>query len=285
MPGRRSEESAAAAARVGRVLPSVEGWVPTATSVPESTAEPTHEPAADAGESPGTTVSAPERPDLVAAVRAAVAARVPPTLRGARTSPGTRGWRALLVVAILAAAVSGLVWFRSRAVPEAVPPVASTAAPAGTGAGSGTGERTPAGEIVVDVAGKVRRPGIVTLPAGSRVHEAIRAAGGLRPGATTAGLNLARRLVDGEQVVVGRPPAPTGPAPTGGATGGQVAAIDLNAATLEQLDGLPGVGPVLAQRILDYRTEHGGFRSVAQLKNVSGIGPSRYAELESKVRV
>ncbi|MQA82492.1 MAG: ComEA family DNA-binding protein [Streptosporangiales bacterium] len=166
-----------------------------------------------------------------------------------------------------------------------MPPVTSSAAPVTPGAATGTGGQTPAGEIVVDVAGKVRRPGIVTLPAGSRVHEAIRAAGGLRPGATTAGLNLARRLVDGEQVVVGRPPAPTGQAPSGGATGGQDAMVDLNTATLEQLDGLPGVGPVLAQRILDYRTEHGGFRNVAQLKNVSGIGPSRFADLEPKVRV
>lgn len=276
MPGRRSEEFEAAAARVGRVLPATAGWVPTVG--PSAAAD---EPA-ESTEAVGST-PAPERPDLGAAVRAAVAARLPPTLRGARTSPGARGWRVLLVVALVAAAVSGLLWFRSRAVPEAVPPVASSAAPVSPGATAGG--RTPAGEIVVDVAGKVRRPGIVTLPAGSRVHEAIRAAGGLRPGATTAGLNLARKLVDGEQVVVGRPPAPTGPAPSGGATGGPGVAVDLNTATLEQLDGLPGVGPVLAQRILDYRDEHGGFRTVAQLKNVSGIGPSRFADLERKVRV
>ncbi|WP_328846073.1 ComEA family DNA-binding protein [Streptomyces sp. NBC_00258] len=135
--------------------------------------------------------------------------------------------------------------------------------------------------IVVDVSGKVREPGIQRLPAGSRVADALRAAGGVRPGTDTEGLNRARLLVDGEQVVVGGPPAVAGPGVAGGpgaagsggaAAGAAATPVGLNTATLEQLDTLPGVGPVLAQHIIDYRTQHGGFRSVDELREVNGIG-------------
>ncbi|WP_323135591.1 ComEA family DNA-binding protein [Streptomyces beihaiensis] len=138
-------------------------------------------------------------------------------------------------------------------------------------------------EIVVDVSGKVRRPGIRRLPAGARVADALRAAGGIRPGTDTAGLNKARLLMDGEQVLVGEPAGvapPAGPAPGGGSTG----PIALNTATVEQLDSLPGVGPVLARHIVDYRTQHGGFRSVDELREVDGIGPSRFDDLHDLVR-
>nr|WP_256332859.1 ComEA family DNA-binding protein [Streptomyces sp. 2131.1] len=141
------------------------------------------------------------------------------------------------------------------------------------------------GQIVVDVSGKVRDPGLRRLPSGSRVDDALTAAGGARPGTDLAGLNRARVLVDGEQIVVGAPPAPV---PAGGA-GGPAAAggggpVSLNAATADQLEGLPGVGPVLAQHIVDYRTQHGGFRSVDELREVNGIGDRRFADLRPLVQ-
>ncbi|MEU5519718.1 ComEA family DNA-binding protein [Streptomyces sp. NPDC047860] len=160
------------------------------------------------------------------------------------------------------------------------------AAPAGaakTGASA-------APEIVVDVSGKVRDPGIHRLPAGSRVEDALRAAGGVRPGTKTDTLNRARFLVDGEQLVVGGP-APAGasqapaPAPgTGTAAAGPPTPVSLNTATLDQLDALPGVGPVLAQHIVDHRTRTGGFRSVDELRDVNGIGDRRFADLRNLVR-
>lgn len=168
------------------------------------------------------------------------------------------------------------------------------------GAAAGAGGAGGAGAVVVDVSGKVRRPGVHRLPAGSRVADALRAAGGVRPGTETDGLNRARFLVDGEQVVVGGPAAGAAPATgtvagagggsagTGGAGGaGGVPAtgpVALSTATPEQLDGLPGVGPVLAQHIIDYRTEHGGFRTVEELREVNGIGDRRFADLQDLVR-
>jgi competence protein ComEA len=142
-------------------------------------------------------------------------------------------------------------------------------------------------QVVAAVAGKVRRPGLVTLASGSRVADAIAAAGGLLPGTDVGYLNLARKVTDGELIVVGAPPpgaqagAGTGPGEIG-APGGKV---NLNTATLQQLDGLPGVGPVLAQRILSFRDEHGAFRSVTDLRQVDGIGPARYEQLKDLVMV
>ncbi|MFE0087029.1 helix-hairpin-helix domain-containing protein [Streptomyces sp. NPDC058992] len=143
--------------------------------------------------------------------------------------------------------------------------------------------REPAGRIVVDVSGKVRRPGVLRLPVGSRVADALLAAGGVKAGTDLTGLNRARVLMDGEQVVVGVPQPPGPQGPPGGAAPG-VGPLSLNTATVEQLDTLPGVGPVLARHILDYRTEHGGFRSVDELREVTGIGDRRFADLEPLVR-
>ncbi|MFE9888118.1 helix-hairpin-helix domain-containing protein [Streptomyces scopuliridis] len=145
---------------------------------------------------------------------------------------------------------------------------------------------SPSARVVVDVSGKVRRPGVLRLPAGSRVADALHAAGGAKPGADLTGLNRARVLMDGEQVLVGGP-APPGAGVGAGAAGGAPAAtapVSLNAATPEQLDTLPGVGPVLAQHIIDYRGRHGGFRSVDELREVNGIGERRFADLQSLVR-
>ncbi|MFJ9742443.1 helix-hairpin-helix domain-containing protein [Streptomyces sp. NPDC101166] len=159
-------------------------------------------------------------------------------------------------------------------------------------AGAGVGVVTA--EIVVDVSGKVREPGIHRLPAGSRVVDALNAAGGVRPGTNTDGLNRARFLVDGEQVVVGGGAAVGGGAigggaasgpPAGGAAGpGAGVPVSLNTATVEQLDALPGVGPVLARHIVDYRAQQGGFRSVDELREVNGIGQRRFADLRDLVR-
>ncbi|WP_437113104.1 helix-hairpin-helix domain-containing protein [Streptomyces syringium] len=160
----------------------------------------------------------------------------------------------------------------------------------------------PTGIVVVDVAGKVRRPGIQRLPSGSRVVDALNAAGGSRPGTDTTGLNRARVLTDGEQIVVGASPpvaaaagnagSPGGSSSSGGSgspggpggSGSPSGPISLNAATVDQLDTLPGVGPVLAQHIIDYRTRHGGFRSVDELRQVNGIGNRRFTDLRPLVQ-
>lgn len=144
--------------------------------------------------------------------------------------------------------------------------------------------------LVVDVAGKVRRPGIVELPVGSRVVDALEAAGGTRPGVETAALNLARPLVDGEQVVVGLE-VPSLPAPATSSTAGPtsvgvaIAPVDINGATQEQLETLPGIGPVTAQSILAWRADHGTFTSVDELLEVSGIGDATLADIEPYVYV
>lgn len=139
---------------------------------------------------------------------------------------------------------------------------------------------TPSG-IVVDVAGRVHRPGLVTLPAGSRVSDAVRAAGGALRRADLVLVNLAARVSDGQLLVVGVPGATAAGADASGSAG----PVNLNTATADQLDALPGIGPVLAQRIIDWRGAHGGFHSVRDLDQVSGIGDSIYAELEPLVTV
>lgn len=140
-----------------------------------------------------------------------------------------------------------------------------------------------AGVVVVDVAGEVVRPGIVTLPAGSRVADAVEAAGGALPDADTTTVNLARVLADAEQILVGVPP-PTGvAAAAAGSSPSAPTLINLNSADLAALDGLPGVGPVTAQAILTWRAEHGPFRSVDQLLEVSGIGEATLAKLAAFV--
>jgi competence protein ComEA len=137
--------------------------------------------------------------------------------------------------------------------------------------------------VVVSVVGLVARPGLVTLPTGARVAEAIEAAGGLLADADPASVNLAAVVSDGEQVAVGTPGS-AGSAGSGD-TGSPGGLVDLNTAGVAELDALPGIGPVLAQRIVDHRSREGAFRSVDQLDDVPGIGPAIAAELAELVRV
>ena len=158
----------------------------------------------------------------------------------------------------------GWTWLSQPSEPDAQP----------TGYPTAAIESAPAARmLVVDVVGAVRSPGVVELPAGSRVMDAVSAAGGLRKGAI-AGVNLARPLVDGEQIVVGAAAVAVG--------GGKV---NLNLASASDLEELPGIGPVLAERIVDYRESHGPFRSVAELDAVSGVGPAVLANLRELVSV
>ncbi|MFJ9373923.1 helix-hairpin-helix domain-containing protein [Streptomyces sp. NPDC101455] len=226
---------------------------------------------------------------------------------------------ALGVVLVVAAVFAVQHFWVGRTQSVRAPEVVGAAAPYGEGGGgkggsggaatgkgvgpraSSVGARGASGaagtEIVVDVSGKVREPGVHRLPAGSRVTDALRAAGGVRPGTNTEGLNRARFLVDGEQIVV----AGSAPAAASGAAGGAnttgiagsagsaagvapTAPVSLNTATADQLNTLPGVGPVLAQHIIDYRTQHGGFRSVGELRQVNGIGDRRFADLRDLVQ-
>ncbi|MFE3071704.1 helix-hairpin-helix domain-containing protein [Streptomyces sp. NPDC059247] len=209
---------------------------------------------------------------------------------------------ALTVVLVVAGGLAGGYFWTGRPEPVRAPDLvraaASMAPPApelvpraGAEAGRGAlpargGANQGGAKVIVDVGGKVHRPGVLTLPAGSRVADALRAAGGAKENTDLTGLNRARVLLDGEQVLVGLPgiSAP-GPGPGSGAgNGGPGVPLSLNTATVEQLDGLPGVGPVLAGHIVDHRTEHGGFRSVGELREVNGIGERRFADLEPLVR-
>jgi competence protein ComEA len=148
--------------------------------------------------------------------------------------------------------------------------------------------RSPVRLLYVDVVGAVRRPGLYRLRDGSRVDDAIRRAGGSKANALLELVNLAAPVADGQQVIVptkGQTSAASAPAPPGGtlAPGVPTQKVHLNSATLEQLDTLPGVGPVTAQKILDYRTAHGAFKSVDELDAVPGIGPARLEDLKPLV--
>ena len=193
----------------------------------------------------------------------------------------------LSFVAALAAVIAAIGVWRERPVPEPAPvlPLVTAAATAATGA-SPPSPPGPAPEVVISVVGRVPHPGLIHLPDGSRVADALAAAGGVVPGTDLMGLNVARRLADGEQLLVGVAPPPGQPASNqvSGAPGAPQV-VNLNTATLEQLDALPGVGTVTAQRILDWRAAHGRFTSVDQLRQVSGIGSARLARLKHLVRV
>ena len=234
---------------------------------------------------------------------------VPLALRGVRARPRRLAVLGLLVLLVGVGLVLGIrvAWARSAATPQ---PVAAAAhgAPGGlvartvpaafatTGA-SGSPSAAAGAVLMVHVVGQVRRPGVVRLAGGARVLDAVAAAGGAKPSADLSGLNLARVVADGEQIVVPRPgqavagaPGPQGVgggSASPGAAGGPTATVlvDLNTADASALDSLPGVGPVLSQRILDWRTAHGRFSSVDELGEVSGIGDKLLAQIGPKVKI
>jgi competence protein ComEA len=185
---------------------------------------------------------------------------------------------ALCAVAILAALALGA-WYVSRGDPSAAPAVAPAAIAVQDGGGGG-------GAVIVHVAGAVRIPGVYRMRADARVDDAVRRAGGALPRADLTQVNLAAKVEDGRQILVPRRVSAAS-APAGGAAPAVPAGVplNLNTATLEQLDELPGVGPATAQKIIDYREEHDGFGSVEELGQVPGIGDVRLASLRDKVRV
>lgn len=201
--------------------------------------------------------------------------------------PLTRRHTVVVLAVLVAAAVLALWWLMSGRPEkiEATPSIAVASATAKTAASA-----APA-QVVVDVVGKVKRPGIVELPPGSRVVDAVKAAGGVKGKPDLAALNMARVLSDGEQIIVGGP-APAGAAGTGSPGNGAPGAampgavkVNLNVATTEQLDALPGVGPVTAGAIIAWRDEHGRFSRVEELLEVKGIGPATMADLLPLVMV
>jgi competence protein ComEA len=218
----------------------------------------------------------------------------------------------MALVVMVAAVVLGVrvAWAKASSAPE---PVGSSAVSARGGSAlasrasttSGFGPQAKTGmtggpggvpsgpqQLVVHVVGQVKRPGVVLLRPGARVRDAVAKAGGALSGADLAAVNLARVVVDGEQVrvprpgeVVSAPDAASSGAPGAGAPGSAGGLVNLNTASESALEELPGVGPVLAQRIIDWRTEHGRFTSVDELAEVSGIGEKMFAQLQGKVTV
>ena len=178
----------------------------------------------------------------------------------------------LLVYAVIAVAVIviGARWIRSSGPAAADGPGVSFAA-------DSAHEAEGTQDAVVHVAGAVVRPGVYRLPAGSRVTDAVRRAGGFVPGANRDAINLAARLSDGQQVVVPRPAA-------AGVAGGQSGPVSLGSATVEQLDQVEGIGPVTAQKIIEFRDQHGGLSSIDQLDEVDGIGPATMETLRSSLQ-
>ena len=202
-----------------------------------------------------------------------------------RLDPGRRGARSLWIAGLLAALLLvGWTWLdRPRVEPvdgAGSPPSSAAAAPATPSVGEVAETATT---VVVSVVGLVARPGLVTLPSGSRVADAVEAAGGLLPEADPASVNLAAVVGDGQQVAVGVPGAAGGGAGTATAPEGGV--VNLNTATASDLDALPGIGPVLAQRIVSHREQQGRFTTVEQLDDVPGIGPAIYDQLRELVTV
>jgi competence protein ComEA len=157
------------------------------------------------------------------------------------------------------------------------------ASPTADAGGDGFALTGQAGDLVVDVTGAVERPGVYRLPAGSRVDDAVRRAGGAGPGAELESVNLAARLADGQQVVVPKR-LPGAAVASQGAAAAEEGPISLGTATVEQLEEIDGIGPVTAEDIVGFRDQHGGLASVDQLDQVSGIGPATMESLRARLQ-
>lgn len=249
-----------------------------------------------------------ERAEQIARVRALVAHELPGSdpeqiavgLTPERDSGARARWiaqrrpaTAFIVTAIAAAGIAVAVTLSSApgVQPVAAPQVAATGSPmmsdgpASTEVGKA---KSSSASIVVSVVGLVASPGLVNLPEGSRVADAIAACGGALPGTDLNTINLARVLSDGEQIPVGVPSMPpnVGTAPDISAAGsGSTAKVNINLATADDLDSLPGIGPVLAKRIVDFRTKNGKFKTVNDIGQVSGIGPAVLINIKDLVTV
>lgn len=261
--------------------------------------EPEPEPAAEADDTTDTSLSRwlPDNGGSSAGWMAAI-----------RADPGRSGVIALAVVGLVAVLVTIFTLAHDdgpRVVSANLPSVQPVSATGGTTPGPSAAVDV---QVVVSVVGLVRQPGLVTLQPGERIADALEAAGGAVAGADLTGLNMARRVADGEQIVVGIAAAPGAPpamgsslssvssvsaapgapvANSGPAASGAApqAPVELNTATVEQLDALPGVGPVTAAAIVAWRTSNGRFTTVEQLGEVDGIGPARLEKLRELVRV
>ena len=247
------------------------------------------EQSADTGDSPDTSL-ARWLPDHVGGGGPNWAAAI-------RADPGRAGVIGLAVVGVLAVLVTVFMLATDDA-----PTVVTANLPAVEPVSTATSVGAPQGDapVVVSVVGLVRAPGLVTLNTGARIADALQAAGGALDGADVTGLNMARKVADGEQIVVGIA-SPPGTAPAmgssvnapadgsatdaSGAPSTPSAPIDLNAATEQDLDALPGVGPVTAAAIVSWRSANGPFSSVDQLGDVDGIGPARLEKLRALVDV
>jgi competence protein ComEA len=259
------------------LAPQVGSWVPEQPpdvrwGMPAAT-EPGPPGVGPAGDGPRARARHATEP-VSSPVLDALADRLPPWARGLTAEPTGRALLSLAAVCVVCVVVTGWLLLHRPAAP---------AYPAATASYAPLPVPTPAG-IIVDVGGRVHRPGLVTLSPGARVADALDAAGGpLRP-RDVATVDLAAHVNDGELILIGVHGAPA-PGAGGGAAGGDGGPLDLNSATAEQLDELPGIGPVLAERIVAWRSDNGNFQSVEQLDEVSGIGPSLLADLTDLVRV